>query len=136
MVQVTIGPILHLVEPRSLVPKFQLDKRTPGLFKPEFIGDGMVCLNSKVVHAWGKDEEGKPIYKTSCKGSNKRRNLFGKDHFFSVLETRIPHQATNAGFIKDNLTVKTYIQRKQGLGFFYAKRKVLEDGISTTHLDI
>ena len=28
----------------------QWDKRTPGKFKPEFVGDGIICLNSKVYH--------------------------------------------------------------------------------------
>ena len=119
----------------QMIPFSQYDKRTPGKFKPEFTGDGMVCLNSKVVHAWGQDEQG-PKSKTSCKGSNKRRNQFCKDHFLSVLETQIPEIVINSGFIKDNLTIKTYTQKKQGLGYFYAKRKVLADGIRTTHLDI
>ena len=117
------------------VPFSQFDKRTPGKFKPEFKGDGMVCLNSKVVHAWGKNSEGKPISKTSTKGTQPR-NLFGKDHFLSVLETHKPETVINAGFIKDNLCIKTYTQTKQGLGFFYPKRKVLGCGIKTTHLDI
>ena len=91
----------------------------------------MVCLNSKVVHAWSESSS-----KTSCKGTQKRRNVFSKDHFLTVLETRIPETIVNAGFVKDNLSIKTYSQKKQGLGFFYAKRKVLPDGISTTHLDI
>ena len=119
----------------KMITRKQFDKRTPGLFKPEFEGDGIVCLNSKVVHAWGHDESG-PKSKTSCKGTNKRRNLFGKEHFLSVLETQIPEIVTNSGFIKDKLTIKTYTQKKQGLGFFYAKRKVLPDGIRTVPLDI
>ena len=72
----------------------------------------------------------------SVNGTNKRRNLFCKEHFLTVLLTQIPEIVTNSGFIKDNLTIKTYTQKKQGLGYFYAKRKVLPDGISTTHLDI
>ena len=120
----------------QIIPFFQFDKRTPGKFKPEFEGTGMVCLNSKVIHAWGTDNEGTPTFKTSCKGENKRRNLFGKEHFMSVLETRIPHQVKYAGFYKDNLTIKTYTQTKKGLVFFYGKRKFLEDGISTIHLRI
>ena len=118
-----------------MITRKQHDKRTPALFKPEFEGDGMVCLNSKVVHAWGQDDNG-PKSKTSCKGTNKRRNIFSKEHFLSVLMTQIPEMVINSGFIKDNLIIKTYIQKKQGLGFFYAKRKVLPDGIRTTHLDI
>ena len=113
------------------VSKEQFDKRMPGLFKPEFIGDGMVCLNLKAVHAWERTDN-----KTSCKGTNKRQNIFSRDHFLSVLMTQIPGQVVNSGFIKDGLMIKTYTQSKQGLAFFYAKRKVLLDGIRTVHLNI
>ena len=33
------------------IPFSQFDQRTPAKFKPEFQGDGMTALNSKVVHA-------------------------------------------------------------------------------------
>ena len=46
------------------------------------------------------------------------------------------HTVTNAGFIRDGTDIKTYTQTKVGLGYFYAKRKVLADGVTTTHLDI
>ena len=42
----------------------------------------------------------------------------------------------NAGFIIDGLQTRTYTQIKKGLNYFYCKRKVLADGISTTHLDV
>ena len=35
----------------------QFDKRTPGKFKSEFIGNGQICLNSKVYHAWNDTDE-------------------------------------------------------------------------------
>ena len=58
----------------------------------------------------------------------------------NVLRTQQPKHFENAGFIKtvDELGpgMSTYIQNKIGLGYFYGKRKVLEDGVSTTHLDI
>ena len=41
------------------------DKRTPGKFKPEFVGEGMICLNSKVYHTWGKYGQGDKNPKTS-----------------------------------------------------------------------
>ena len=49
------------------ITKKQFDKRTPGKYKPEFIGDGMICINSKVYHCWGH------ILKTSCKGTQKKK---------------------------------------------------------------
>ena len=42
----------------------------------------------------------------------------------------------NAGFIRDGLETRTYLQTKRGLNYWYVKRKVLDDGVTTTHLDI
>ena len=44
------------------------DERTPGLFKTEFEGDGMVCLSSKLYYCLGKKD------KFSCKGVQKINN--------------------------------------------------------------
>ena len=96
----------------------------------------MYCLNSKVYHIWKKLPDGTIISKVSCKGTQKSRNDLEKEQFSSVLDTQEPLYVENSGFIKDNLTLKTYIQQKVGLNNFYAKRKVLEDGVHTTHLDI
>ena len=109
----------------------QWDQRTPGKFKAEFDGDGMVCLNSKVYTIWAGDKN-----KTSCKGVQQRRNELSKKDFLAVLKTQKPHSVENAGFIREDGEIKTYIQKKVGMGYFYAKRKVLSDGVSTTHLDI
>ena len=116
----------------------QWDKRTPGKFKVEFEGEGMGCLNSKVYIIWGeRDKDGKLKFKVSCKGTQKKRNELEVDHFKNVLDTKESHRVENAGFIrfKDGV-IKTYTQAKTGMGYFYAKRKVLDDGVSTTHLDI
>ena len=116
------------------IPYSQWDKRTPGKFKAEFVGRGMICLNSKVYCIWSDDD-----VKSSCKGAQKKRNELIKDHFLDVLTTQKPKNVENAGFMKtgsSNSTIKTYTQKKKGLGYFYAKRQVLDDGVSTTHLDI
>ena len=121
----------------TYVPFNQFDKRTPGKFKPEFIGDGMTCLNSKVYHIWGLDKDGKLVHKTSCKGVQQKRNEVLKEHFLHVIKTQKPCRFENAGFIKNTHgTILTYTQEKQGLSYFYGKRKVLSDGVTTTHLDI
>ena len=115
----------------------QYDKRTPGKFKPEFEGTGMTCICSKVYTIWGVDEQGKYKVKTSCKGTQQKRNELLKEHLLDVLRTQQPHFVENAGFIKDKEgTIKTYTQKKVSMSYFYAKRKVLEDGVTTTHLDI
>ena len=115
----------------KLIPKKQYEKRTPGLYKPEFTGTGMICLNSKVYHIFNDKEQ-----KTSCKGIQKKRNNLTRENFNQILETWQPISFENAGFIRDGNQTKTYKQTKKGLTYFYAKRKVLSDGVSTTHLDI
>ena len=115
-----------------IIPFAQWDKRTPGKFKPEFDGIGMACLNSKVYTIWSDEES-----KTGCKGAQQKRNQLLKEHFLTILETQQPHRVENAGFVKDKEgVIKTYTQKKVGMGYFYAKRKVLADGVSTSHLDI
>ena len=117
------------------VSRKSYDKRTPGLFKEEFVGDGIACHNSKVYMCVGENE-----VKTSCKGTQKKRNDLRFEDFLAVLMTGKSKTIENAGFItqKDQYgpTIKTYVQKKTGLSYFYAKRKVLSDGVSTTYLDI
>ena len=109
----------------------QYDKRTPGKFKLEFSGIGMICLNSKVYHIWTHDGE----FKTSSKGMQSR-NEITKENFLDVLWDKYDHHVENSGFIDDGTRKKTYTQVKKGLNYFYCKRIVLEDGVSTTHLNI
>ena len=52
----------------QFITKKQYKLRTPGLYKVEFCGDGIICLNSKVYHIWGFDKDGNPIFKTLSKG--------------------------------------------------------------------
>ena len=112
------------------ITKKQHDKRTPGKYKPEFVGEGMICLNSKVYHCWGEK------MKTSCKGTQKKRNELLKKDFLDLLESRQPRSVENAGFIRNDDKIFTYTQSKKGLDYAYFKCKVCEDGVSTTHLDI
>ena len=91
----------------------------------------MRCLNSKVYIVWG------PKTKVSCKGTQQKRNPFGEEHFEEVLQTKQPYKVQNAGFHQSKVSViKTYTQAKTGMSYYYAKRKALADGVSTTHLDI
>ena len=106
------------------------DKRTPGLFKVEWRGDGFVGLNSKTYYCWG------PQDKYSCKGISKRGNTITKDTYLRVLKTQESQSGENRGFrVLDN-KVLTYAQFRVGFSYFYPKRKVLSDGISTIPLDI
>ena len=121
------------------IPFKQYDKQTPGKYKPEFEGIGMICLNSKVYHCWSDrlDENGEVITKTSCKGVQKKRNELIKQDFLEMIENPSKeHMVQNAGFIREGTDILTYTHKKKGLNYFYAKRIVLEDGVSTTHLNI
>ena len=59
-----------------------------------------------------------------------------REHFLSVLDTKKPSTSINRGFIMKENQVFTYSMAKDGLTYLYCKRKVLNDGISTTYLDI
>ena len=125
-----------LVEFRGqLITKKQHDRRTPGKFKEEYRGIGMVCLNSKTYIIW-KTEDGKE-FKLSSKGVQDKRNILTPQDFINTLSTQVPMIIENAGMIRDKEgIIHTYTQQKQGISFFYCKRKVLADNVSTTHLDI
>ena len=91
-----------------------------------------------VYHIWSdKVVNGKVLAKTSCKGVQKKRNELVREDFLSIIENPTQkHLVENAGFIRDGLETRTYIQTKRGLNYWYVKRKVLQDGVTTSHLDI
>ena len=98
----------------------------------------MGCLNSKTYIIWkSPNEDGVIKFKCSSKGVQDKRNTLIKEDFKNVLTSQEPKFIENAGFIRDkDGVINTYTQYKQGMSFFYAKRKVLEDNVSTTHLNI
>ena len=108
-------------------------KRTPGKFKFEFWGDGIVALCSKTYIAYGERET-----KLSCKGLQKKRNLerLTKEAYLNVLETQRPGCGVNKGFRAINGKVYTYSQTRFGLSYLYCKRRMLDDGVTTVPLDL
>ena len=106
------------------------DKRTPGLFKVEWEGDGIVALCSKTYYCWGTKD------KFSCKGVNKRTNDINKEKYINVLLTKRSGPGTNRGFRVMNNSMYTYTQVRDAFSYFYPKRKVLEDRVTTIPLDI
>ena len=67
----------------------------------------------------------------------KKRNILIKKDFLNKLQNPLSeHYVENAGFIREGLDTKTYTQKKKGLEYFYCKRIVLSDGITTSHLHI
>ena len=75
------------------------DKRTPGLFKVEWSGDGFVGLCSKTYYCFGATD----MYSTE--GFSKRHNAIDKDAFVEVRRSGI---GTNRGFRVHHSTVLTY----------------------------
>ena len=110
------------------VDRKKYDRRTPGLFKVEWEGDGIIGLCSKTYYCFG------PKDKLSCKGLNKTQNDLTKDVYMNVLNTKENGSGTNIGFQVKNNAIYTYAQTRAGLSYFYPKRIVATDGVSTTPL--
>ncbi|XP_063966739.1 uncharacterized protein LOC135156886 [Lytechinus pictus] len=106
------------------------DKRTPGLFKVEWEGDGIIALCSKTYYCFGATD------KFSCKGVNKKQNNITKDVYLNVLRSQVAGRGVNKGFRVVQNGISTYSQIKHAFTYFYPKRKVLDDNVSTTYLDI
>eukprot|EP00644_Phytophthora_capsici_P019333 jgi/Phyca11/132176/e_gw1.139.13.1 len=120
------------------------ERRTPGLFKEEFRCNAMVSLSSKNYCCYLGDEIDKetkmPKVKVSAKGVQKSRNAkaLAPQNFEKVVKTQTIIEATNKGFriCSETKSLITYRQTKSALGYYYDKRKVLDDGVSTIPLDI
>ena len=106
------------------------DKRTPGLFKIEWCGDGLIGLCSKTYYCFDATN------KSTTKGLNKRQKDIDKDAFLSVLTNRRSGSGVNRGFRVHNSSMMTYVQERAALTYFYGKRIVLADGITTAPLDL
>jgi len=117
--------------PRTDTPENRAyDKRTPGLFKVEWEGEGIIGLCSKTYYCFGSYD------KFSCKGVNKKTNEINKEKYLDVLRSKQSSAGVNKGFTVVNHSVHTYTQVRNGFSYFYPKRKVLEDGVTTIPLEI
>ena len=68
-------------EPRECcIKQKKFDKRTPGLFKIEWQGEGMIGLCSKTYFGWGDKN------KCSTKGISKTQNTIDKEQFLPSTE--------------------------------------------------
>ena len=135
------------------------DSRTPGKFKLEFTGQSILALNAKTYICSKSDDELSRVVpcpkdanqetrskiqkkrdalrsKVSSKGLSKRTNKLTDANFRHVLLTKSPVHGINTGFVRKHNKTFTYTQRKRGLGYFYGKRRVADDGVSTSHLFI
>ena len=125
---------VHNWLPRTSPPEAALfDKREPGLFKVEWEGDQIVALNSKMYSVYDSCAN---KTKFSCKGVSKKNFTHPTDMYKDVLETKQTKQGTNVGFRTKDSKILTYSQTRNSFTYYYIKRKVLEDGVHTTYLDI
>jgi hypothetical protein len=67
---------------------------------------------------------------------DKNQNEINKDRFHNVLFNDVKDMCINKGFRVINNEMVTYIQHKKGLSYYYDKRIVLADGVSTVPLEI
>ena len=87
-------------------------------------------LCSKTYYCFGA------THKYSTKGLSKRHNVINKEAFLEVLTNRQSGGGKNLGFRVHKSTVLTYVQERAALTYFYAKRVVHEDGLSTGPTDV
>ena len=106
------------------------DEKTPGLFKTEWDGDGMVALSSKTCYC--RDCQGQD--KLSSKGLQKKANANSLPYetYHRVLSKGLPGGGVNHG-IRVGLggQVYTYRQERTVLSYVYLKRRVSADGVHT-----
>ena len=115
--------------------RFMFDSRTPGLFKLEFQGDGMVALCSKTYYC--KGSPGGQENKFSCKGLQKNSNTVTYEQYKRVLQTGRAEGGENRGIRSaPDGSVYTYKQARKALSYVYGKRKVAADGVTTEPLDL
>lgn len=137
------GDHKHEWLPRDDTPEnAKYDRRTAGLFKEEWRGDGMVSLSSKNYICYLPDHLQAHSNKQKCSGKGvqqsggKNANILNPHSFKRIVSERITMEATNSGFRLNKCGMSTYTQLKIGLNYWYDKRKVLEDGITTVPLQI
>ena len=103
-----------------------------GCYKKEWEGTKMISLCSKSFIT--KDAEGKQ--KISCKGISKKKLINPMEKFEKSIYNKVNTVSTNVGFRIKNSSLCTYSQLRLGFNYFYCKREVLSDGVSTKPLDI
>ena len=104
-----------------------LDGRYLGTYKCEWEGIKMVSLCSKSYII----QDSKGNKKISCKGISKRNLEDPMKKFEDALRNKTTIQSNNVGFRVRKSDIYTYSQEKIGFNYFYCKREVLADGVST-----
>ena len=109
------------------------DALTPGFWKLEWSGTGLVALSSKTL--CGKGPDGNAT-KVTCKGLQKKRLSDPYQTYMSVLKSSRPQGVRNYGFRQFGKSMYTYSVYKEGLKTNYWKRCIQPDGISSLPLEL
>ena len=126
-----VSPDFRGQPPRRVASRARRTTRGhPACSRVEWCGDGFIGLCSKTYYCFGATN------KSTTKGLNKRQNDIDKDAFLAVLTNRRSGSGVNRGFRVHNSSMMTYVQERAALTYFYPKRKVLADGLSTAPLDL
>ena len=78
----------------------------------------------------------KGLNKKAVKESAQSQNLSLVELYKRVLDSGVSGMAVNTGFRAFNNVMMSYSQVRTGLSYFYCKRRVLDDGVSTQPLDL
>jgi G:T-mismatch repair DNA endonuclease (very short patch repair protein) len=104
------------------------DKRTPGLFKVEYEGDGIIALGSKMYYCFGEKD------KVRCKGINKQQNAVTKQRFEAALYGNSTQEFYNTQLKVCDNRLTLYKQSISGLKLFNDKR--IRQGFETKYMEI
>ncbi len=109
------------------------DSLTPGFWKLEWSGEGLVALSSKTL--CGKGAHGQDS-KVTCKGLQKRRLSNAYEKYLKVLKSSRADGCRNVGFRRYGTRMFTSSVFKFGLKNQYWKRVIQSDGITSLPLDL
>ena len=108
--------------------QFKCDRRTPMLFKQEWAGSAIVALSRKTYFRLGEK------HKHVSKGISIKQNQFTHQQYLDVLKTQRSRSDTNTTSRSTDNEIRTLAQQRCWLTYFYPKRIVLDDGVSTAPL--
>ena len=89
-----------------------------------------LCSKSYII------EDANGNQKVSCKGISKKNLKDPMQKFQEALHNKTTIESNNVGFRIRKSDIYTYSQDKIGFNYFYCKREVLADGVSTKPLNI
>ena len=96
------------IPPPCCTKRATFDKRTPGLCKVEFQGDGIIALCSKTYFCFGEESA-----KLSCKEINKQLNDLTKASYLNVFLSKVSGGGINRNCRTDGCSMYTYQQQKR-----------------------